>query len=121
MERADSASRIEPIWNIAVSVSNGCDETFPIIISANFNPSLLAGRINDDAALPIGRDSGAALSLLDDRAIALVRKDGSHEVIIAKYCTRKTILGASCVGDGSATYLTPNGKTFIRWTGEEEE
>ena len=112
---ADSVNKFENVWNIAVSVSNDCNDTFPVMISANFNPILLEGRIDDEKLLPIGLKSGASLSLLNDRAIALVRKDGSCEVINARHCTRKSILGTSCTSNSSAIYLTPEGKNFIRW------
>ena len=117
-ESADSVNRIENIWNIAVNVSNDCDDTFPIMISANFNPMLLERAIDDDTQLPIGRVSGAPLSLLDDKAIILVRKNGSSEVVNAKYCTRKNILKASCESSSSVIYLTPEGKIPINWTKE---
>ena len=112
-ESAEFVNRIENIWNIAVSVSNACDSTFPIITSANFNPMLLESAIGDDTQLPIGRASGAPLTLLDDKAIILVRKDGSSEVIKAKYCTKKIILKTPHENRGSAIYLTPESKITI--------
>lgn len=112
-ESADSVNRIEDIWNIAVNVSNDCDDTFPVMISANFNPMLLESAIDDDTQLPIGRASGASLSLLDDKAIVLVRRNGSSEVIKAKYCTRKNILKTPCKSRGSTIYLTPESKITI--------
>ena len=114
-ELAETAINIENRWNIAVSVSNDCNGTFPVMISANFNPRLLEGSVDDETLLRIGRETGASLSLLDDRAIVLVRKDGSCEVINAKHCTRKSILGTSCAGNSSAIYLTPEGVIAIRW------
>ena len=114
-ELADTAINIENRWNIAVSVSNDCNGTFPVMISANFNPRLLEGCVDDEKMLMIGRETGASLSLLDDRAIVLVRKDGSCEVINAKRCTRKSILGTSCAGNSSAIYLTPEGVITLHW------
>lgn len=117
-ESADSANRIENIWNIAVSVSSECGDTFPIVISANFNPMLLESTIDDNAQLPIGKTSGAPWSLLNDKAIILVRMNGSSEVIKAKYCTKKNILNTLCESSGSAIYLTPESKITISLTTE---
>ncbi len=104
------------LWNVAVDVHDDYGELFPMLISANFNPSLLESAIDDDTQLPIGRASGASLSLLDDKAIVLVRKNGSSQVIKAKYCTRKNILNASCGRSASVIYLTPESKIAINLT-----
>ena len=106
---------VAALWNVAIDVSEDCGESFPMLISANFNPRLLESAVDDDAQLPIGRASGAPLSLLDDKAVILVRKNGSSEVIKAKYCTRKNILKPPCKHRGSATYLTPESKITISW------
>ena len=106
------------LWNVAVDVHDDCGELFPILISANFNPRLLESAIDDGTQLPIGRASGASLSLLDDKAIILVRKNGSSQVIKAKYCTKKNILKTPCKSIGSVTYLSPEGKITINLTTE---
>jgi hypothetical protein len=104
------------LWNVAIDVPDDCGEFFPMLISANFNPRLLEIAIDDDVQLPIGRASGAFLPLLDDKAVVLVRKNGSSQVIKAKYCTRKNILNAPCGRSASAIYLTPEGKITISLT-----
>ena len=106
------------LWNIAIDVSENCGEFFPVMISANFNPRLLERSIDDDAQLPIGRGSGASLSLLDDKGIIIVRKNGSSEVVRAKYCTRGNIFTTSCENSCPVTYLTPDGKITIHLTTE---
>ena len=106
------------LWNVAVDVPEDYGELFPMLISANFNPRLLESAVDDDAQLPIGRMSGAPLSLLDDKAIILVRKNGSSQVIKAKYCTRKKILKTHCESGDSVMYLTPEGKITIYRTTE---
>ena len=106
------------LWNVAIDVPENCGEFFPVMISANFNPRLLERSIDDDAQLPIGRASGAPLSLLDDKGIIIVRKNGSSEVIRAKYCTRGNIFMTSCESRCPATYLTPDGKITIHLTTE---
>ena len=108
-----AAIEIDDVWTIAVSLSGDCVETFPVIVSANFDPRLLETAPDDDMPLPVGRKSGACLSMLDDKAIVLVRKNGKAEIVSAKYCTRKNILGTSCDAKCSATYLTPCGKMQI--------
>lgn len=104
------------LWNIAIDAPEDCGEFFPVLISANFNPMLLESAIDDDTQLPIGPASGAFLSLLDDKAIILVRKNGSSQVIKAKYCTRRNILETPCESSGSVIYLTPEGKITISLT-----
>lgn len=104
------------LWNVAIDVPEDCGELFPMLISANFNPRWLESIIDDDMRLPIGRSSGAPLSLLDDKAIILVRKNGCSQVIKAKHCTRKNIFKKSCESSGSATYLTPESKIVVSWT-----
>lgn len=107
------------LWNVAVDVPEDYGELFPVLISANFNPRLLESAIDDDIQLPIGRASGASLSLLDDKAIILVRKNGSAQVIRAKYCTRRNILKTPRKSsNGSAIYLTTEGKVTISWATE---
>ena len=93
------------LWNVAVDVHDDYDELFPMLISANFNPRLLESTIDDDTQLPIGRASGASLSLLDDRAIIIVRKNGSSQVIKAKYCTKNNIFKTLRKSSGSLMYL----------------
>lgn len=104
------------LWNVAIDVHDSYDELFPMLISANFNPRLLESAIDDDTQLPIGLASGASLSLLDDKAIILVRKNGSSQVIKAKYCTKKNIFKIPCKSSGSVMYLTPEGKITINLT-----
>ena len=108
----------EALWNVAVDVPKDYGDFFPMLISANFNPRLLENTIDNDAPLPIGRASGAPLSLLDDKAIILVRKNGSSEVIKAKHCTRRNILKTSCESSGTVVYLTPESKITVSWTTE---
>ena len=81
-------------WNIAANVTDETPDFMPVLISANFNPKLLApcrfdGR--DDTPLPIGPKSGAATSMFGDKAIVIVRKSGAAEVIKKKYLTRATL------------------------------
>ena len=106
------------LWNVAIDAPVNCGGLFPMLISANFNPRLLERSIDDDAQLPIGRASGATLSLLDDKAVILIRKNGSSQVIRAKYCTRRNILMTSCKSNSSVTYLTPARKITINLTTE---
>ncbi len=81
-------------WNIAANVTDETPDFMPVLISANFNPKLLApGRFDgrDDTPLPIGPKSGAATSMFGDKAIVIVRKSGAAEVIKKKYLTRATL------------------------------
>ena len=112
------ADEVVALWNVAIDVPEDYGEFFPMLISANFNPMLLERAIDGDALLPIGLASGATLSLLDDKAIILVRRNGCSEVIKAKHCNKKNILKTSYERSGSARYLTPESKITINWTTE---
>ena len=110
------------LWNVAINVPECYGELFPVLISANFNLKLLAGD-TDETLLPIGRKSGAHLSLLDDKAIIVVRKNGMFDVIKSKYCNRKNILKSSLDSSDAVYYLTPSGKMTLNlsWRKTNEE
>ncbi len=104
-------------WCIAAN-SEGADvpDFFPVLISANFNPSLLPrswdGHTDASKRLPIGSASGAAKSLFRDKAIVIVRKNGGAEVIKAKDLTYRTLFrrsGFALPGESPFVFLTPTG------------
>ncbi len=81
-------------WNIALNIQDETPDFMPVLISANFNPKLLAGSSfsgRDDTRLPIGPKSGAAKSMFGDEAIVIVRKSGAAEVLKKKYVTRRML------------------------------
>ena len=104
-------------WCVAANVTAEMPDCIPVLISANFNPKLLPSKwdgISDDSVrLPIGPASGAAKSLLDDKAIVVVRKGGAAQVIKAKDLTYETLYGGQAFDLTDAktpvVYLTPKG------------
>ncbi len=103
-------------WNIALNVVDETPDFMPVLISANFNPKLLApGRFDgmDDTPLPIGPKSGAAKSMFGDKAVIVVRKSGAAEVIKKKYLTRTRLYNKQAFDETSREkqikWLTPTG------------
>ncbi len=103
-------------WCIAANIRDETPDFMPVLVSANFNPKLLApGQFNgrDDTPLPIGPESGAAKSLLGDEAIVIVRKSGAAEVILKKALTLARIYNNQAFDDSGLEvpikWLTPTG------------
>lgn len=94
-------------WNIAVQIPEGANENFPMLISANLDPRGLEEGCGDKV-LMLGRESGAPCSLLQDKKLVVVRRNGMTEIMQAKYCTRIRILG-EFENYGKVTYLNPCG------------
>ena len=101
------------VWNVAAAIPDEANDMFPVMISANFNPELMTGgvRIDSAAQLPIGVESGAGRSLLDDRAIVVVRRNGTARVIKAKDLKLEAL--SSGVGISVAEYLTPTKRVRV--------
>jgi len=104
-------------WIVAANVDDNVPDMMPVLISANFNPALLLrkwdGSANRQQRLPIGPASGADSSLFGDKAIVVVRKDGSGEVIKARNLTYAALYrGQEFDLTGAKrplVYLTPTG------------
>ena len=78
------------LWQFALIDYETVGDDFPVMISANFNTDDL-GKYDISEPLPIGRVSGAERSLLDDRAIVVVRKNGMAQIISENHLTRRTL------------------------------
>lgn len=104
-------------WIVAANVDDCMPDIIPVLISANFNPALLLrkwdGSANQRKRLPIGPAEGADKSMFGDKAIVVVRKGGSCEVIKARNLTYATLYhGQEFDLTGAETplvYLTPTG------------
>ena len=102
-------------WCVAANVTDDMPDNIPVLVSANFNPSLLLrkwdGR-NRSEPLPIGPASGAEKSMFGDKAIVVVYKGGSCRVIKKKYLNYDSIYGEefdTTHGEHPLVYLTPSG------------
>ena len=78
------------LWQFALIDYAEVGDDFPVMISVNFNANNL-GKYAIGDHLPVGRGSGAERSLLDDRAIIVVRKNGMAQIISANHLTKKTL------------------------------
>lgn len=78
------------LWQFAIIDYEKVGDSFPVMISANFNANDL-GKYAIGDHLPIGRKSGAERSLLDDRAIVVVRKNGASQIISVNHLTKRTL------------------------------
>ena len=101
------------VWNVAAAIPAEANDMFPVMISANFNPELMAGVVRIDPAvqLPIGVKSGADRSLLDDRAIVVVRRNGMARVIKANDLKWDAL--ACGVDNREVEYLTPTKRVRV--------
>ena len=105
------------LWCVAANVTDEMPDCIPVLISANFNPELLPakwdGSSGSTVRLPIGPAHGAAKSLFGDKAIVVVRKGGSVQVIKAKHLTFASLYGMQAFDLTNAktpvVYLTPRG------------
>ena len=104
-------------WIVAANIDDSAPDMIPVLISANFNPALLLrkwdGSANRLERLPIGSAAGADNSMFGDKAIVVIRKGGSVEVIKARnltyatlYCGQKFDLTEL---ERPLVYLTPTG------------
>lgn len=78
------------LWQFAIIDYENVGDCFPVMISANFNANDLAKYAIGDP-LPIGMRAGAVRSLLDDRAIVVVRKNGTSQIISENHLTKRTL------------------------------
>jgi hypothetical protein len=105
------------LWCVAANVTAEMPDFIPVLISANFNPELLPAKWDGSSGrtvrLPIGPAHGAAKSLFGDKAIVVVRKGGSAQVIKAKHLTFASLYGMQAFdltnAETPVVYLTPRG------------
>ena len=102
-------------WSFAVNVPPDAPDTFPIMISANVDPSGLPrewdGVTDKDTLLELKPLEGVEPLRFGDKAIVIVRKGGVAQVIKRKYMKLKTIFGDKPFKLGKDTYyLTPVGR-----------
>ncbi len=105
------------LWCVAANITDKTPDCIPVLISANFNPELLTlkwdGSLNRKTLLPIGPAHGAVKSPLGDKAITVVRKDGSAQIINANDLTYETLYKGQPFdltnAETPVIYLTPKG------------
>ena len=104
-------------WTIAMNVTDETPDFIPVLITANFNPSLLLrkwdGKTNGSKRLPIGPASGAAAIPFGDKGVVIVRKSGAAECIKAKDLTYDVLYNKQSFDltymNPPLKYLTPTG------------
>jgi hypothetical protein len=103
-------------WCVAANVTDEMPDNIPVLVSANFNPKYLLrkwDRSMSAGTLPIGPKSGAAKSLLGDKAIVVVYKGGASKVIKQKDLTYEALYNRQPFDltkqEAQLLYLTPNG------------
>ena len=115
---ADKSIRADGLdWCVAANVTDAMPDNVPVLISANFNPALLLRKwklgMKYAGTLPLGPASGAAKSMFDDKAVVVVRKGGSVQVIKKRFLTRGLLynLQEFDMSDMKPplVYLTPTG------------
>ena len=102
-------------WSFAVNLPPDALDTFPLMISANVDPSVLPrewdGETDKDKRLDLPPLECVEPLRFGNRAIVIVRKNGVSQVIKRKYMTLGTIFGDKAYKLGEDTYfLTPVGK-----------
>lgn len=104
-------------WSLAVNVPDDVPDSFPMLISANLDPSALPREWDGQTERPV------ELSPLDglepfpfkNRVVVVIRRDGTSSVIKRKYVTLKTLFNNQPFKLGENTYyLTPVGKSDLR-------
>jgi len=109
-------------WTIAANVRDETPDFIPVLITANFNPSLLVakwdGITDGEKVLPLGPVSGAAATPFGDKAVVIVRKSGAAERIKAKDLTYNRLYLKQPFDltnmESPLTYLTPTGSTELK-------
>ena len=104
-------------WTIAANVTDETPDFIPVLITANFNPSLLLskwdGKTDGEKRLPIGPGSGAEASPFGNKAVVIVRKSGAAEVIKARHLTYDVLYKKQAFDltnmNPPLKYLTPTG------------
>ena len=107
--------RVSAEWSIAVNLPDDAPDTFPLMISANVDPSQLPrewdGETDKSKRFEPRPIEGVEPLSLGRRYVVIVRKGGEPQVIRRKYMTFGTIFGDKPYKLGEDTYfLTPVGK-----------
>ena len=102
-------------WSFAVNAPPDAPDSFPIMVTANVDPSGLPrewdGVTNKDKLLELKPLEGAEPLRFGNKAIVVVRKSGAAQVIKRKYMKLGTIFGDKPFKLGKyAYYLTPVGR-----------
>ena len=104
---------IELLWNVAIDIPDDEHAAYPVLISANFSPELLESHFDDDVVLPVERRVGSQKHPLVDKGIVVVRLGGCAQVLKAKSCTGRNIIGDSNKHECQMTFLTPSGRVTV--------
>lgn len=102
-------------WTFVVNVPEDAPNTFPVIFSANFDPSVLPrewdGKAEADKILKIMPIEGVEPLKFGDKAVVVVRKGGVSQVIRKEYCRLDVLFCRQPYRFAENTYfLSPVGK-----------
>ena len=102
-------------WTFVVNVPEDAPNTFPVMFSANFDPSVLPrewdGKAEADKILKIMPIEGVEPLKFGDKAVVVVRKGGVSQVIRKEYCRLDVLFCRQPYRFAENTYfLSPVGK-----------
>ena len=106
------ADKVDCLWNVFLDGLTSTNKDGLVLASANLNPITLS-RARNDGLIPIGAASGAPRSLLGDRAIVVVRRDGSAQIIKTQNLTRATLLRSATNETRHIDVLTPRDRLVL--------
>lgn len=104
-------------WSFALNVPSEVSDSFPVMLSANVDPSQLPrewdGVTDKNRHLELKRIDGSEPMDFDDKFLVVVRKGGAVQTLKRKHATRRLVLGDTPYRFGKDTcFLTPAGKRY---------
>ena len=111
-------------WSFVVNVPEDAPDTFPVMFSSNFNPSVIPREWSDEemrhrGELRIKAIDGAAPRIAGLKKVVVVRNGGAAQILWPKYITVSFMFGKQPYKLAADTYfLTPAGKM---WPCDSEE
>lgn len=118
------ADDIGCLWSYVIQPEGLLSNSFPLLVSANLNPSELNKR---NGNVSLGPSTGANRSLLMDQAIVIVLRDGSVTVIRQEDVNIESVIGRDNIANTSVVdFLTHKGVCRVpidckALTGESED
>jgi len=94
-------------WIVAANIQPEFCDVIPVLISANVDPSVLKTSFNghDDTPIPFGSEVGRTKLPWCDKFVVVIRKDGSSQVLKAKYFTYSNLYNRQSFSAPGLKYL----------------